>query len=106
MTERGEGPFNFIFIDAEKPAYPRYLELVLELSRPGTAIVGDNAVRRGELANADSSDPRVHGVRAFLDLLRSDERVDATAIQTVGSKGHDGFALGVVTKLLQNPRRG
>jgi len=90
--------FDFIFIDADKENYPLYLELSLRLSRPGTVIVADNVVRDGEIVNTDSSDERVRGVRRFLELAAGDDRIEGTAIQTVGSKGYDGFALLVVTQ--------
>ncbi|HEY5110832.1 MAG TPA: O-methyltransferase [Acidimicrobiales bacterium] len=90
--------FDFIFIDADKENYPQYLELSLRLSRPGTVIVADNVVRDGEIVNTDSSDERVRGVRRFLELAAGDDRIEGTAIQTVGSKGYDGFALLVVTQ--------
>jgi predicted O-methyltransferase YrrM len=91
-------PFDFIFIDANKEQYPTYLELSLTLSRPGTVIVADNVVRDGEVANAASTDERVQGTRAFLAMAAKSDRIDGTAIQTVGSKGYDGFALLVVTR--------
>ncbi len=91
-------PFDFIFIDADKEGYPKYLELSLQLSRPGTVIVADNVVRDGEVANSTSTDERVQGVRAFLEMAAANDRTEGTAIQTVGSKGYDGFALLVVTR--------
>jgi predicted O-methyltransferase YrrM len=90
-------PFDFIFIDADKEGYSEYFTLCLQLSTKGTMIVADNVVRGGEVSSADSSDPRVKGVRTFLELVGAEERVDATAVQTVGSKGYDGFALILVT---------
>jgi predicted O-methyltransferase YrrM len=90
--------FDFIFIDADKEGYPNYLELSLQLSRPGTIIVADNVIRDGEVANSTSADERVNGVRAFLEMAAASDRVEGTAIQTVGSKGYDGFALLVVTR--------
>jgi predicted O-methyltransferase YrrM len=90
-------PFDFIFIDADKPSYPQYLEWSLRLSRRGTIIIADNVVRKGAIIDAASSDPDVQGMRRFNELLASERRVSATAIQTVGSKGYDGFALAVVT---------
>jgi len=90
-------PFDFIFIDADKEGYPKYLELSLRLSRPGTVIVADNVVRDGEIVNADSTDERVRGAQTFLELAAADDRVEGTAVQTVGSKGYDGFALLVVS---------
>jgi predicted O-methyltransferase YrrM len=89
-------PFDFIFIDADKPGYPQYLELVLQLSRPGTVLLGDNVIRDGEVANPASTDDRVQGVRRFLQMLGANPRISATALQTVGSKGYDGFAMAVV----------
>lgn len=89
-------PFDFIFIDADKPSYPDYLTASLRLARPGTLIVADNVVREGGLIDAESRDANVLGVRRFLDLLAAEPRVRATVLQTVGSKRHDGFALAVV----------
>jgi predicted O-methyltransferase YrrM len=88
-----EESFDFIFIDADKQSYPEYLELSLALAHAGTLIVADNVIRDGEVINPDSADERVQGVRLFLELAAADPRVSATAIQTVGSKGYDGFAL-------------
>jgi predicted O-methyltransferase YrrM len=96
MIADGITPFDFIFIDADKESYPVYLELSLQLSRPGTVIVADNVVRSGEVANAASTDPRVQGVQTFLERAGAESRIDGTAVQTVGSKGHDGFALFIV----------
>jgi predicted O-methyltransferase YrrM len=98
MIDEGAAPFDFIFIDADKEGYPEYLELSLLLSRPGTVIVADNVVRKGEVANLDCTDPRVLGVRRFLELTGADDRLQGTAVQTVGSKGYDGFALFLVTQ--------
>lgn len=89
-------PFDFIFIDADKAGIPNYFEQSLKLSRPGTVIVVDNVVRKGAVADASSTDASVQGVRKFFALLPHEPRVDATAVQTVGSKGYDGFALLVV----------
>jgi predicted O-methyltransferase YrrM len=97
MISDGVAPFDFIFIDADKQGYPEYFTLCLELSRPGTMIIADNVVRNGEVSNAASTDVMVQGVRAFLDLVGKNERVEATAVQTVGSKGYDGFAVILVT---------
>ncbi|SPB13611.1 O-methyltransferase [Caballeronia novacaledonica] len=90
-------PFDFIFLDADKQSYPAYLRLVLRLSRPGTVIVADNVIREGRVADAQSRDPDVIGVRAFLDMLAKDANVSTTAIQTVGSKGWDGFSFSIVS---------
>ena len=93
LVAEEEESFDFIFIDADKEGYPEYLELSLALAHPGTLIVADNVIRNGEVANPQSTDERVRGVRLFLELAAADPRVSATAIQTVGSKGYDGFAL-------------
>jgi predicted O-methyltransferase YrrM len=92
-----EGPFDLIFIDADKRSNPDYLEWALKLSRPGTAIVADNIVRAGAVVDPASGDPSVEGVRRFLDIVGADPRLDATAIQTVGAKGWDGFVLALVS---------
>ena len=92
-----DGPFDLIFIDADKASNAEYLRWALALARPGTLIVGDNVVRDGEIADADSCDPRVRGIRRFLELVAAEPRLDATAIQTVGTKGWDGFALALVS---------
>jgi predicted O-methyltransferase YrrM len=89
-------PFDLIFIDADKPNNPHYLRWALRLSRPGTVIIGDNVVRGGAVIDASSDDANVRGVREFLGLMAGEPRLSATAIQTVGEKGWDGFALAVV----------
>ena len=91
------GPFDLIFIDADKPNNPNYLEWALKLSRPGTLIVADNVVRDGEVVNPNSSNVGVQGTRKFLERLAAEPRLSATAIQTVGSKGYEGFAMALVT---------
>ena len=91
------GPFDLFFLDADKANTRAYFEWTLKLSRPGSLIVVDNVVRRGELADASSPSPDVRGMREFLDALASDSRVSATGIQTVGRKGYDGFVLARVT---------
>jgi predicted O-methyltransferase YrrM len=100
LAAEGE-PFDFIFIDADKQNNPGYLEWSLKLSRPGTLIVADNVVRGGAVVDADEGDPRladgvVEGVRRFYELVAAEPRLTATAIQTVGAKGHDGFAFALV----------
>lgn len=90
------GPFDLVFIDADKPNNPAYLAHTLALSRPGTVIVGDNVVRGGAVTDASSPDPNVRGVRDFLAALAAEPRLSTTAIQTVGEKGWDGFALAIV----------
>lgn len=96
MEDEGVEPFDFIFIDADKPNNPNYLKWALHFSHPGTVIIGDNVVRDGEVINEKSQDPRVEGVREFYELLAKEPKVTATAIQTVGKKGYDGFVLGIV----------
>jgi predicted O-methyltransferase YrrM len=96
LAAEGSGPFDLIFIDADKPSYPDYFHWSLKLSRPGTLIVADNVVRNGAVIDPASADESVQGVRRFNELLAGEPRVSATAIQTVGSKGYDGFALAVV----------
>jgi predicted O-methyltransferase YrrM len=97
LAADGGGPFDLVFIDADKRSNPEYLEWALELSRAGTLIVADNIVRGGAVADAGSDDPSVVGVRRFLELVAAEPRLAATAMQTVGEKGHDGFALALVT---------
>jgi predicted O-methyltransferase YrrM len=96
IAAEGGGPFDVIFIDADKPNNPQYLDWALRLSRPGTLIVGDNVVRSGAVIDSSNVDPSVQGVRQFNELLAAERRVSATAIQTVGSKGYDGFAVAIV----------
>ncbi len=94
LEQLGEHPpFDLIFIDADKPSNPDYLRWALRYSRPGTLIIGDNVVRDGEVTNPRSDDARVQGVRTFIEMLGEDPRLTATAIQTVGVKGWDGFTL-------------
>jgi predicted O-methyltransferase YrrM len=93
MVQEGVRPFDFIFIDADKPGYPAYLDLAVKLSWPGTVIVADNMVRQGAVADAGSEDESVKAVRAFNDKVAADKRLTATAVQTVGAKGYDGFVL-------------
>lgn len=95
VADKGE-PFDFIFIDADKENVPVYFERALELSRPGTVIVVDNVVRGGAVTNAASDDVSVQGIRRFMDMILNEPRVETTALQTVGSKGYDGFALLIV----------
>ena len=96
LEREGAGPFDLVFIDADKPSNPQYVEWAVRLARPGALIVLDNVVRAGKVIVEDSSDPTVQGVRRAMDVLAGDARLSATAIQTVGTKGHDGFALALV----------
>lgn len=91
-----DGPFDLIFIDADKPSNVTYLTHALRLSRPGTTIVVDNVVREGGVLDTDSADDRIRGTRALFDAIHAEPRLTATAIQTVGSKKWDGFVLAVV----------
>lgn len=93
------GPFDFIFIDADKAGIPEYFAWSLKLARPGAAILVDNVVRKGEVANAATTDAAVIGVRKFHEMLAKEKRVNATTIQTVGSKGYDGFTLAIVNEV-------
>jgi predicted O-methyltransferase YrrM len=96
IEAEGLGPFDFVFIDADKENNLAYLEWALRLSRSGTAIVVDNVVRDGEVVDAGSADTDVIGVRRMFEAMAREPRLSATAIQTVGAKGWDGFALAVV----------
>jgi predicted O-methyltransferase YrrM len=96
LAADGSGPFDFIFIDADKQGYPEYFEWALKLSRPGALIIADNVVRNGAVADAASTDASVLGIRRMYDRVAREPRVSATAIQTVGSKGYDGFMLALV----------
>ena len=96
IEAEGLGPFDLIFIDADKPSNPQYLAWALKLARPGAVIIGDNVVRDGAVVDPASDDPRVQGVRAFFDMIAAEPRLSATAIQTVGAKGWDGFVFAVV----------
>ncbi len=97
IAREGLGPFDLFFIDADKANIPEYFKWALELSRPGSVIIVDNVVRGGAVLDAASVDPNVKGVRRFNELVAAERRVSATAIQTVGSKGYDGFAIALVT---------
>jgi predicted O-methyltransferase YrrM len=90
------GPFDLVFIDADKPNNPNYFEWALRLSTVGTVIIVDNVVRRGAVATGDGDDPYIRGARAVIEMMAAEPRVSATAIQTVGSKGYDGFAFALV----------
>jgi predicted O-methyltransferase YrrM len=93
LADAGAEPYDLVFIDADKANMAAYLELALRLTRSGSVIVGDNVVRRGGVVDPSNDDPSVRGARAFLHALGADPRLEATALQTVGSKGWDGFAI-------------
>lgn len=93
IASEGHGPFDFVFIDADKVNNPGYFEWSLKLTRPGSLIVVDNVIRKGAVVHADSDDAYVQGVRRFNEMVAAESRVSATTIQTVGAKGYDGFAL-------------
>lgn len=96
LAAEGHGPFDLVFVDADKENIPAYFAWAHRLSRPGSLIVVDNVVRDGEVADPRSTDARVLGVRRFNELLAAEPRVSATALQTVGVKGWDGLALALV----------
>jgi predicted O-methyltransferase YrrM len=97
LAAEGRGPFDLVFIDADKPGYTEYLAWALKLTRRGSLIIADNVVRQGAVADAASTDQNVQGIRRFLAALAAEPRVTVTVMQTVGSKGYDGFALAFVT---------
>jgi len=96
LASSGNGPFDLIFIDADKVNNPHYLEWALNLSRPGTTIVVDNVVRDGKVVDAESTDPNIQGTRRMTEMVAAEPRLSATVLQNVGMKGYDGFVLAVV----------
>lgn len=96
LQAEGTAAFDLIFLDADKPNNATYLEWALRFSRPGTVIIGDNVIREGAVSDPSNPDPMVQGARRFIQALASEPRLEATAIQTVGSKGYDGYAVAVV----------
>jgi predicted O-methyltransferase YrrM len=98
LEVQGEGKFDVVFIDADKRNNVGYLEWALKFSHKGTVIVADNVVRGGEVVDGESKDESVRGVRSLFDMLKAEKRVDATALQTVGMKGWDGFAMALVVE--------
>jgi len=96
LHAEGADPFDLIFLDADKPSNPAYLQWALKLAHRGSLIVVDNVVREGKIVDPESTASDVQGTRALFDLLAAEPRLASTAIQTVGSKGHDGFAMAVV----------
>lgn len=97
LVSEGSGPFDLIFIDADKQGYSDYLQWSLKLARRGTLIIADNVVRNGGVADPANTDANVQGIRRFNEVLAAEKRVTTTAIQTVGSKGYDGLAFILVT---------
>ncbi|EJL24201.1 O-methyltransferase [Brevibacillus sp. BC25] len=97
LYKENQGPFDFIFIDADKKGNPDYFQWALKLSRKGTVIITDNVVRSGQVVDETSTDPNIVGVRQFTDMVAEEHRVRGTVVQTVGSKGYDGFAIMLVT---------
>ncbi|MER7520758.1 O-methyltransferase [Streptomyces sp. NPDC126499] len=93
LEQEGAGPFDFVFVDADKVNNPHYVSWALKLSRPGTLIVVDNVVRGGRVATPNPDDPAVTGTREMFELIAREPRLDATAVQTVGTKGYDGLLL-------------
>ena len=91
-------PFDFVFIDADKANNPNYLDWALRLTKVGSLIVVDNVVRGGRVLDASSTDPNIVGTRKMFDMASKEGRIEATAVQTVGSKGYDGFLLARVIK--------
>ncbi len=96
LRDSGEGSFDFIFIDADKPSYPAYLEAVLPLSHSGTVIVADNVIRAGAVMDEEPPDEMARGARAFNAALAQRTDVEAIVMQQVGTKEHDGLAIGIV----------
>jgi predicted O-methyltransferase YrrM len=96
IEAEGRGPFDFVFVDADKANNANYLSWALRLSRPGTTIIVDNVVRNGRIADGSAKDPDVTGTRRMFEMMAGEPRLQATAIQTAGEKGWDGFALAIV----------
>ena len=96
LLRRGAGPFDLVFIDADKPGTADYFDWAVQLARPGSVIVVDNVVRNGALIDVEPDDANAAGMRRFVERMAGDGRVSATVIQTVGAKGYDGFALAIV----------
>jgi predicted O-methyltransferase YrrM len=96
LAAERRGPFDLVFIDADKPNTVAYFDRTIEMTRPGSLIVVDNVIREGAIADAATKDASVQGMRRFFERLRSEPRVEATALQTVGSKGYDGLAIALV----------
>lgn len=103
LVKDGAAPFDLIFIDADKAGLPAYLDWSLKLSRPGTIIVADNVVRDGKVIEAAHPDPDIQGIRRFTAVLSAERRLTSTVLQTVGTKGYDGFAIAVVLPKAARP---
>lgn len=99
FVQQNEGPFDFIFIDADKPPYLEYFELAIKLSRQGTIIVCDNVIREGKVLDGTTLDEKVLGVQRLNESLRNNGNVTATILQTVGIKEHDGMVIAIVNKI-------
>ena len=97
LHAEGTDPFDFVFIDADKPSNPDYFSWALRLTRPGSVIVVDNVVRNGAVTDATSDDPAIVGTRRLNELMAAEKTVSVTEVQTVGTKGYDGFAMALVT---------
>ena len=96
LVDQNTTPFDFIFIDADKAGYPDYIQWSLKLSRPGTLIIADNVVRDGKVIDPNDPDANIQGVRRFTNIVAAEPRLSTTVMQTVGSKGYDGFAISIV----------
>ena len=96
LAAEGLGPFDLVFIDANKPGYTDYFAWAVKLSRRGTLIIADNVVRRGRVVDPNNEDENVQGIRRFNESVKAEPRVSVTEVQTVGSKGYDGFMVAVV----------
>jgi predicted O-methyltransferase YrrM len=99
LAAEGRAPFDLVFIDADKPSNPDYFSWAMRMARPGTIIVVDNVVREGKVIDADSRDASIQGTRRLFERMGAEQRVTATAIQTVGGKGYDGFAIARVERV-------
>ena len=93
MVNDGNAPFDLVFLDADKVNYPVYIDRVLHLVQPGSVIIADNVIRDGGLVDPENFDPAIRGLREFMDIVSENPKLTATTLQTVGSKGHDGFAM-------------
>jgi len=96
MVKESEGPFDMIFIDADKPPYAEYFEWALKLSKSGTLIIADNVIRDGKVLDPNHEDPMVQGAQRFNKALAANNQVSATILQTIGVKEYDGMAIAVV----------